>query len=133
MNDKQLAYLLFRFFMGVNMFMHGAVRLGDNYGKFINWVQGLYIETWLPTWLVTLEARMIPGVEIAVGVLLLLGYQTRWAIAVGMILMTTLLCGMVILEDWELVSRHLIYALSFYVLLHNHEFNTFALDKISNR
>jgi thiosulfate dehydrogenase [quinone] large subunit len=133
MNDKQLAYLLFRFFMGVNMFMHGAVRLGDNYGKFISWVQGLYIETWLPTWLVTLEARMIPGVEVAIGVLLLLGYQTRWAIAAGMILMTTLLCGMVILEDWELVSRHLIYALSFYVLLHNLEFNTFALDKISNR
>jgi thiosulfate dehydrogenase [quinone] large subunit len=128
MTDKVLAYTLFRLFMGLNMLMHGAVRLGPNYGEFIDWTRNLFAETWLPVWLVTLEARVVPGVEIAVGVLLLIGYQTRWALVGGVALLSTLLFGMIVLQDWEIVSRHLIYALSFYVLLHNLEFNELALD-----
>ena len=129
MNDKMLAYALFRLFMGINMFMHGAVRVGPNYGAFVAATREQFAATWLPVWLVTLEARIIPGVEVAVGLLMLIGYKTRWAIVAGMILLSTLLFGMVVLQNWEIVSRHLIYALSFYVLLHNLEFNAFSLDE----
>jgi len=129
MNDKALAYSLFRLFMGLNIFMHGAVRLGGNYGAFVEATQNQFADTWLPVWLVTLEARLIPGVELAVGALLLVGYRTRWAIVAGMVLLSTLLFGMIVLQNWEIVSRHLIYALSFYALLHNLEFNALSLDR----
>jgi len=129
MADKVLAYTVFRLFMGLNMLMHGAVRLGSNYGEFLQWAQNLFAESWLPVWLVTLEARLIPGVEIAIGVLLLLGYKTRWAVVAAVGLLATLLFGMILLQDWEIVSRHLIYALCFYVLLHNLEFNEVSLDQ----
>lgn len=129
MNDKALAYSIFRLFMGLNIFMHGAVRLGANYGAFVQSTLNQFAETWLPVWLVTLEARLVPGVEIAVGALLLVGYKTRWAIVAGMALLSTLLFGMVVLQNWEIVSRHLIYALSFYALLHNLEFNALSLDR----
>ncbi len=129
MNDKALAYTLFRVFMAINMFWHGAIRLGPAYSAFVEATQAQFAETWLPMWLVTLEARLIPGVEVAVGVLLLVGYKTRWAIAAAMILMYTLVFGMIILQNWEIVARHLIYALSFYVLLHNIEFNAHSLDR----
>lgn len=128
MNDRVLAYTLFRLFMGLNLFMHGAVRLGSNYAEFLEGTRNLFAETWLPVWLVTLEARFIPGVEIAIGVLLLLGYRTRLALVAGIVLLATLLFGMILLQDWEIVSRHLIYALCFYVLLHNLEFNKWSLD-----
>jgi thiosulfate dehydrogenase [quinone] large subunit len=131
MNDKALAYTLFRLFMGLNIFMHGAVRVGPNYSAFVQGTQNLFADSWLPMWLVTLEARVVPGVEIVVGALLLLGYRTRWAIVGGIVLLATLLFGMIVLQDWEIVARHLIYALSFYVLLHNLEFNAFALDRRS--
>ena len=129
MNDKALAYTLFRLFMAINMFWHGAVRLGADYTAFVESTQAQFAETWLPVWLVTLEARLIPGVEIAVGVLLLVGYKTRWAVVAGMLLMYTLVFGMILLQNWEVVARHLIYALSFYALLHNLEFNALSLDK----
>jgi thiosulfate dehydrogenase [quinone] large subunit len=119
---------MFRLFMGLLMFMHGAVRLGPKYEKFIAWAQNLYAETWIPGWLVTIEAMLIPGVEIIVGLLLLLGYQTRWALVGAFALMSTLLVGMIVLEDWAIVSRHIIYALSFYLLLHNIEYNHYSLD-----
>ena len=128
MNDKVLAYTLFRLFMGLNVFMHGSVRLGPNYGKFIDWTQNLFAESWLPGWLVTLEAGLIPAVELTVGFLLLLGYQTRFAVVLGIGLMASLVFGMTILQDWELVNRHIIYSLAFYVLLHNREYNEFSLD-----
>ena len=129
MSNQVLAYSLFRFFMGLNMFMHGAVRLGDNYGAFIEWTRGVFADTWLPGWLVTLEAALIPGVELAIGTLLVLGFQTRLAIVVGFGLMCTLVFGMNVVQDWELVNRHLLYAIAFYILMHNLEFNEFSLDK----
>ncbi len=129
MNDKALAYTLFRVFMAINMFWHGAIRLGPAYSEFVATTQAQFAETWLPMWLVTLEARLIPGVEVVVGALLLVGYKTRWAIVAAMILMYTLVFGMIILQNWEIVARHLIYALCFYVLLHNIEFNAQSLDR----
>ncbi len=128
MNDKALGYALFRVFMAINLFWHGAVRLGANYMAFVESTQSQFADTWLPVWLVTLEARLVPGVEIAVGLLLLVGYKTRWAVVAGMLLMYTLVFGMIILQNWEVVARHLVYALSFYVLLHNLEFNKWSLD-----
>lgn len=128
MDNKVWGYTLFRLFMGLNMFMHGAVRLGDNYSAFIEWTQGVFADTWLPSWLVTLEAALIPGVELVIGTLLVLGFQTRFAIIVGFGLMCTLVFGMNIVQDWELVNRHLLYALAFYALMHNLEFNEFSLD-----
>ena len=115
--------------MAINMFWHGAIRVGANYGAFVQSTQAQFADTWLPGFLVTLEARLIPGVEVAVGVLLLVGYKTRWAIVAGMLLMYTLVFGMIILQNWDIVARHLIYALSFYALLHNLEFNEMSLDK----
>lgn len=128
MNDKVLAYTGFRLLMGMNIFMHGAVRLGSNYPAFVQWTQDLFAQTWLPVWLVTLEARVIPGAEMAIGALMFVGFKTRWAVLGGMALLATLLFGMVILQDWEIVARHLIYALCFYVLLYNTELNKFSID-----
>ena len=128
MSNKVLAYTLLRVFMGLNVFMHGAVRLGPNYRVFIEWVQGLYAETWLPTWLVTLEASIIPGWEMLVGILILFGYKTRWGIALGMVLMMSLVFGMTLIQDWELVNRHIVYSLAFYLLLYNLDHNEVSLD-----
>ncbi|MGD2167598.1 MAG: DoxX family protein [Gammaproteobacteria bacterium] len=128
MTDKTLAYTAFRLLFGLNMFMHGAVRLGSNYGVFVDSVQSMFADAWLPMWLVTLEARVIPGIEIAVGALIFVGYKTRWALVAGMALLATLLFGMVILENWEIVARHLIYALCLFVLLYNSESNRVSID-----
>jgi thiosulfate dehydrogenase [quinone] large subunit len=128
MNNKVLAYTMFRLFLGLNMFMHGAVRLGPNYQKFITWTQGVFADSWLPNWLVTLEASLIPGVELVIGVLLVLGYKTRFAILLAVALMATLVFGMNVVQNWELVNRHIIYVMAFYILMHNLEFNQYSID-----
>ena len=133
MDNKVWGYTLFRLFMGLNIFMHGAVRLGDNYWSFIEWTQGVFADSWLPSWLVTLEAALIPGVELLIGALLLLGFQTRLAIILGFGLMCTLVFGMNVVQDWELVNRHLIYAMAFYMLMRNLQYNECSLDGRNSR
>ncbi|MBT5700642.1 MAG: DoxX family membrane protein [Gammaproteobacteria bacterium] len=128
MSDKVLAYTLLRLFMGLNMFMHGAVRLGENYGAFIEWTQGVFAETWLPSFLVTIEAALIPPVEMTVGVLLFLGFKTRFALMLAVGLMATLVFGMNVVQDWELVFRHVVYVCVFSGLMFNREYNEFSLD-----
>jgi thiosulfate dehydrogenase [quinone] large subunit len=128
MSNQVLAYTMFRLFMGLNMLLHGAVRLGENYQIFIVWTQGVFADSWLPGWLVTLEARLIPGVEIIIGVMLLLGLKTRLALIAAFVLMATLVFGMNVVQNWELVSRHLIYVIAFYLLLTNLEYNEFSMD-----
>ena len=128
MSNQVLAYTMFRLFLGLNFFMHGAVRLGPNYQKFIAWAQGVFAESWLPDWLVTLEAYLIPGVEMLIGALLVLGFKTRFAVILAFGLMATLVFGMNVVQDWELVSRHVIYVIALSLLMHNMEFNKYSLD-----
>ena len=128
MSNNVLAYTMFRLFLGLNFFMHGAVRLGPNYQEFVAWTQGVFAETWLPSWLGTLEAYLIPGVEMIIGVLLVLGFKTRFAVILAFGLMATLVFGMNLVQDWELVSRHVIYVIALYLLMHNMEFNEYSID-----
>lgn len=128
MNDKVLAFTFLRLFMGLNMFMHGAVRLGENYGAFISWTQGVFAESWLPSWLVTLEAMLIPPVEMTIGVLLFIGFKTRFAVMLAVGLLATLMFGMNVVQDWELVFRHVVYVFVFSCLMFNMEYNLFSLD-----
>jgi thiosulfate dehydrogenase [quinone] large subunit len=128
MSNQVLAYTMFRLFMGLNMFLHGAVRLGPNYQNFIDWTRGVFENTWLPEWLVTLEARLIPGVELLIGILLIIGFKTRFAVILGFVLMASLVFGMNIVQDWELVNRHLIYVIAFFILMYHMELNKFSID-----
>lgn len=128
MKNEVLAYTLFRLFMGLNLFLHGSVRVGPNYRPFIESTQATFAGTLLPSWAVTVEAALIPGVELAIGTLLILGYKTRLTLIVSMGLMATLVFGMNLIQNWEVVSRHVVYVLAFYFLIHNLQYNEFSLD-----
>jgi thiosulfate dehydrogenase [quinone] large subunit len=71
---------------------------------------------------------LIPPVEMTIGVLLFLGFQTRLALIMAVSLMATLVFGMNLLQDWELVFRHLVYVFVFSHLVANLEYNQFSLD-----
>ena len=97
MNDSkqttiQLAYLILRLTMGVNMFTHGVARLLD-LEKFNMWMIGQFSDTILPEFLVSLSSYMIPFAELIIGVLLILGLFTSRALLLGALLITVLVFG----------------------------------------
>jgi len=129
MNQKAAskAYAVFRLVTGVNFFMHGVVRFPKMQG-FAEHVVGSFTDTILPSGLVTAYAYAVPVIEVAVGLLLILGLFTQVALIAGGLLMATFVFGMAMLENWQTVGTQMVYAIVFYLLLRDIHLNAFAID-----
>lgn len=129
MKDKQLAYLVLRLALGVNIFMHGAGRLFGSYSKFVDGIKIQFASTILPSWSVTALGYAIPIMETLIGVLLIIGLATRYASVVGSLLMIVLIFGMSLLQKWEIVGIEMNYVFFYFLLLVLIEFNYFSVDE----
>lgn len=123
-----LAYAVGRFALGINMLVHGAVRLFGGYSGFVSWVEKTFQSTILPEPLVTGFALAIPVVETVVGLLLVFGLLTRTALVSGGLLMSGLIFGMCLVQEWSTVADQMIYVLTFYLLLYHWRFNHLSVD-----
>lgn len=116
-STQQIAVSLLRFALGVNILIHGIVRLGPNYQKFIDWTTGLFKEAPLPDFAVVAFAHSIPILETLIGILLILGLFTVPALVAGTLLMISLMAGMCLIQNWEIVGIQMIYILIYTALL----------------
>jgi thiosulfate dehydrogenase (quinone) large subunit len=64
----------------------------------------------LPVGLVRLFALALPWAESIVGLLVLVGIRTRFALVAGSLLILTLTFGATLNQDWESAGLQLIYA-----------------------
>lgn len=126
--DKQLAYLVLRLALGVNMFIHGAGRLGGNYEKFVAATVGQFTNSPIPALGVSIFAHTIPFLETAIGALLILGFATRFVSVIGGLVMVNLIFGMGILQKWDIVGAQMMYVLFYFLLLFLIEWNRYSVD-----
>jgi uncharacterized membrane protein YphA (DoxX/SURF4 family) len=61
--NKELAYLILRVALAVDLLMHGLVRVGEGYGKFVTSIVEMFANTPLPVWSVSALAHVIPVLE----------------------------------------------------------------------
>lgn len=126
------AYLIIRTALGLNIFLHGFVRLAGNYNSFVDSVSKEFKETMLNNSVVKIFAQMLPFLELVIGIFLMLGLFTQIGIVSGFIVMLVLLSGKAIKQDWLTVSLQMIYIL-FYALLEAFiQFNKIAIDIFFN-
>lgn len=130
MSNKVIAYTILRIVMGINMFMHGAVRFFGDYAGFANGVVNNFSGTVLPEVLVRLVGWSIPPVELIIGLSLILGLFTAFFLVISGVLMATLVFGMSLLQNWGTVADQMLYTLLFSALLFGLEYNQFSIDNI---
>jgi len=128
----ELAYLILRLTMGVNMFTHGVARLLD-IDKFNGWLISQFSNTILPEFIVSISSYVIPFVELIIGVLLILGLFTSRALLVGALLIVALVFGSGLQENWNVMSSQMIYAIFFFILSYLIELNRFSLDRVREK
>lgn len=117
MTNNQLAQLVIRIGLGINMLMHGLVRL-PRLTTFVTKAEAGFAGTILPTLLTRAFLYTLPFVELATGILILLGGQfTRWGYFIGGLLMGALLFGTTLKEDWPGAGLQLTYVIAFYLAL----------------
>ncbi|HWZ58791.1 MAG TPA: DoxX family protein [Gemmatimonadaceae bacterium] len=131
--DRRLAYALLRVALGVNILLHGAIRIAAGLGGFVDATARQFAATPLPDPAVRALAFVIPPAELAIGGLLFIGWHTRWALVAGAVLMIILVAGTAVREDWPTLATQMLYLLLYYLLLRHRDDDWFGVDARSHR
>src|SRR5271170_5271155 len=127
--DRQLAYVVFRLTLGINILVHGAGRIfGPGAEAFASTTAAEFSKTPLPAGMVHAFLIVVPFAELVLGALTTLGLFTRWALTLGGLLIAALVFGTAMRSDWNTVGVQMIYAITYYFLLVNRSSNRFSLD-----
>ena len=132
LSNIELAFLVGRVLVGINLLGHGLVRL-PKVPAFRTWMVAYFQGTLLPGWLVAPFATAIPYVEFGIGLLLISGLFTKPALVVAATVLGMLLLGSCLKEQWESVGAQLVYALAYTLLLGMLAYNRLALDGLLGR
>ena len=125
--DIVAAYTLLRIVVGINYFNHGATRI-FNIPGFIDSMVGTMQGSWIPEFLVRINAGLVPPVELIIGALITIGLFTRGALIACFILMAVLMYGITIVQNWDGASSQLIYNIVLFILLAGLNFNRISVD-----
>ncbi len=95
---------------------HGLVRL-PKLSAFSNGMVASMQASVLPSWLIHSFALVLPFIEIAIGIALLIGFRLQYAIYAGLVLMSLLIAGSSSIENWGAIEAQLIHAIYLGLLL----------------
>jgi thiosulfate dehydrogenase [quinone] large subunit len=125
---------LFRLTLGLNFFMHGFARLFTGLGRFVAADEKPFLKQGIvPMPVVHYFLTIVPFIEVTIGVLLLLGFFTRWALFAGALFMMILIFGTTAKQDWGAAGNQMLYAAFYCFLIYRIKDNWFALDNYRRR
>jgi thiosulfate dehydrogenase (quinone) large subunit len=132
--DVVWAYTILRLSFGANIMLHGVSRLLAGHAAFLAYLNHYFEKTPLvPASLLPAFAWVLPPVETILGLLLVLGLFTRFALIAGALVLTALVIGTNLAQDWNVAGLQLIYAfLYYYLLVHRHR-NAVSIDGMMSR
>jgi thiosulfate dehydrogenase [quinone] large subunit len=129
--DRELAYVVFRLTLGINILVHGAGRIfGPGADAFATTTAVEFSKTALPAGMVHAFLIVVPFAELVLGALTVLGLFTRWTLTLGGLLIAALVFGTAMRSDWNTVGVQMIYAITYYFLLVHRSSNRFSLDAL---
>lgn len=126
--NRRTAYAIFRMTVGLNIFLHGFVRILTSRVAFETQTEKLFATTFLPIGQVHFFLSILPYIEATVGLLIILGLFTFWALVGGALLMLVLIFGTGARQDWTTVGLQTLYGLFYYFLIFRNEDNWLAID-----
>jgi thiosulfate dehydrogenase [quinone] large subunit len=119
--NKFKAIHILRIGLGINMLMHGLVRI-PNLDGFVTKASGGVANTPMPPVLVSGFLHVLPFIEALIGLLILIGGKaSRIGYIAGGLLITLLIFGTDLHQDWATTSQQMIYLLTFAVALYLHD------------
>jgi thiosulfate dehydrogenase (quinone) large subunit len=127
--DRSLAYALARAGLGLNIALHGLVRL-PHIASFAAGLRPEFSQTILPAALVELTGYGIVIGEALVGLLVLFGLRLRPALVAGLLLMLLLEFGTCLRQEWNTAGLQLTYVAFYAALIATARYDTCSLDRL---
>ncbi len=125
--DRSLARMLLRLALGLNLLVHGLVRV-PALGKFADGMVQGFSATILPGPLVRAFALGLPFAEAAIGILVVLGLWQRAVLSAGALLMISLVFGTALQQHWDVLTQQMLYVLIYAALLATRLWDRWSLD-----
>lgn len=117
--------------MGVNIAGHGLIRLFVvGLSPFAHSTVDHLSKSPIPQSFMLGFLFIVPIVEAIVGIALILGLGTRFALVVCSLLMICLTFGVASNQQWDTAATQLLYSLVLFVLLFLAEYNDLSLDRV---
>jgi thiosulfate dehydrogenase [quinone] large subunit len=108
---------LLRFGLGIDMLLHGVVRM-PILNEFVAHSAAGFKTSFLPVVLVTYFLYVLPFIEAVIGILILVGGKaSRLGFIAGGFLMGLLLFGTASHQEWNVASQQIIYLVAFAIAL----------------
>ena len=124
-----IAYTILRLSFGANILLHGVSRLLNGRAAFLAYLTHYFEHSHLiPASSLPAFGAVLPWVETTLGLLLMLGLFTRFSLIAGALVMTALVIGTNLAQDWLVSGLQLIYCFLYYYLLVHLEENRMSLD-----
>lgn len=128
-SDIVVAYAILRLSFGANIMLHGLSRILNGRPAFLAYLNHYFEHAHLiPPGMLPVFGAVLPWVETTLGLLLMVGLFSRFTLIVGALVMTGLVIGTNLAQDWLVSGLQLIYCFLYYYLLIHLEQNTMSLD-----
>jgi thiosulfate dehydrogenase [quinone] large subunit len=126
-----IAYTILRLSFGANILLHGVSRLLNGRAAFLAYLTKYFEHAHLiPMGSLPAFSAVLPWAETGLGLLLVLGLFSRFALIVGALVMTVLVVGTNLAQDWLVAGLQIPYCFVYYYLLIHLEQNTVSLDNL---
>ena len=125
--NRRFGFAILRLILGINMLGRSLVRLPE-LNDFAGGMAEGFADTFLPGAFVYVYAYVIVLVETIVGVLLILGWKTRWALLALGLLLCTLAFGVILQTNFGTAANIMIYTIAVSALLFTTEYDHFGID-----
>ncbi|HBR12341.1 MAG TPA: DoxX family protein [Chryseobacterium sp.] len=102
--------------IAISLFGQGLVRL-PKLEMFSGWMLKTMETSMIPTFLLVPFSYILPILEFLIGLRLMIGYQSRWALYAGLTLMSVLIFGSCSIANWNAIEAQLIHAAYLFGLL----------------
>jgi thiosulfate dehydrogenase [quinone] large subunit len=128
-SDIVIAYTILRLSFGANILLHGLSRLLNGRAAFLAYLTHYFEHSHLiPASSLPAFGAVLPWVETTLGLLLMLGLFSRFTLIAGALVMTVLVIGTNLAQDWLVSGLQLIYCFLYYYLLIHLDQNLMSLD-----
>ncbi len=129
MDDRALARALLRLTLGINLLVHGLVRI-PKLAAFAGAMVRDYGPTFLPSQIVYGFALALPLAEAVLGALIAVGLWQRSALAAGALLMLGLILGTALLQRWDTLTQQMVYSLIYAALIATLSWDRWSVDAL---
>ena len=128
-SDIVIAYTILRLSFGANILLHGLSRILNGRPAFLAYLTHYFEHAHLiPASSLPAFGAVLPWVETTLGLLLMLGLFSRFTLIVGALVLTALVIGTNLAQDWLVSGLQLPYCFIYYYLLIHLEQNRMSLD-----